>query len=181
MATIGGEMQSVAVGWELYTRTRSTLALAMVGLVQALPVLLLSLWAGHVADRFSRKKVVLVTAFVMTCGSLGLAIASASHAPIWAYYACLGVIGIAGAFSFPARWAFMPELVPEADFHNAVTWRSSAWQVAAMIGPGLGGLGIATFRNATAVYVADACCGVVVFTMIASIRGRPRKARAGNP
>ena len=180
-ATIGGEMQSVAVGWELYQRTKSPLALAMVGLVQALPVLLLSLWAGHVADRFSRKKIVLATAFVMMCGSIGLAMASWSQAPVWASYACLGVIGVAGAFSFPARWAFMPELVPEADFHNAVTWRSSAWQVAAMIGPALGGAGIAAFHVATPVYLADAACGLVVMAMIASIRGRPAKARQRQP
>ncbi len=181
MATIGGEMQSVAVGWELYTRTRSTLSLAMVGLVQALPVLLLSLWAGHVADRFSRKNVVLATAFVMTCGSVGLASVSWLHAPVWASYVCLGMIGIAGAFSFPARWAFMPELVPEKDFHNAVTWRSSAWQVAAMVGPGLGGLGIAAFKSATPVYLADAACGMVVLSMIAAIRGRPAVKRLREP
>lgn len=180
-ATIGFEMQSVAVGWELYTRTRSPLSLAFVGLVQALPVLLLSLPAGQVADRFSRKKVVLATAATLTCGSFGLAVASRLDAPILWFYVLLGVIGVAGAFSFPARWALMPELVPEADFHNAVTWRSSAWQVAAMVGPGLGGLGIALFRSPTPVYFADGICGLVVCLMIAAIRGRPAPKRVGEP
>ncbi len=139
MATVGGEMQSVAVGWELYQRTDSPLALGFVGLVQALPVLLLAIPAGHLADRFPRKWIVLATAAAMTCGSFGLAAISWFHGPILLVYACLGLIGVAGAFSFPARWAFMPELVPQADFHNAVAWRTSAWQVAAMLGPALGG------------------------------------------
>ena len=180
-ATIGGEMQSVAVGWELYSRTKSPLALALVGLVQALPVLLLALPAGHVADIVSRKKVVLTTAAVMTCGSLGLAGVSWAHAPVAWFYVFLAIIGIAGAFSFPARWAFMPELVPPRDFHNAVTWRSSAWQVAAMVGPGMGGLGIAAFRSATPVYVMDAICGVVVCSMIAAIRARPSARKHDGP
>ncbi|MDB5352587.1 MAG: transporter [Planctomycetota bacterium] len=180
-ATIGGEMQSVAVGWELYERTSSKLALAFVGLVQALPVLLLALPAGLVADRFSRKKVVLATAAAITCGSIGLAAVSWLHAPVAWFYVFLAIIGIAGAFSFPARWAFMPELVPGEDFHNAVTWRSSAWQVAAMVGPGLGGLGIALFKTATPVYLADAACGVVVCAMIASIRSRPAVNKKSDP
>lgn len=178
-ATIGLEMQSVAVGWELYTRTHSTLSLAFVGLVQAMPVLLLSIPAGNVADRFSRKKVVLTMASLMTCGSFGLTIASRMHAPLIWFYVLLGMIGVAGAFSFPARWAFMPELVPERDFHNAVTWRSSFWQIAGMVGPGLGGLGLAMFRESWPVYLADGLCGLVVCVMIAAIRTRPAPKSTG--
>lgn len=180
-ATVGAEMQSVAVGWELYERTGSKLALALVGLVQALPVMLLALPAGHVADRVSRKKVVLATAIATTCGSVGLAAASWAHAPVWLYYVFLGIIGISGAFSFPARWAFMPELVPEEDFHNAVTWRSSAWQVAAVAGPSMGGLGLWLLDSPTPVYLADAACGVVVCAMIAAIRGRPAPSAKSGP
>lgn len=178
-ATVGVEMQSVAVGWELYTRTRSPLSLAFVGLVQALPVLLLSIPAGNVADRFSRKKVMLAAAAVMMCGSFGMTAASLMHANILWFYALLGMIGVAGAFSFPARWALMPELVPERDFHNAVTWRTSFWQIAAMVGPGLGGLGLATFRSPWPVYLADGLCGIVVCLMIASIRSRPAPKSSG--
>lgn len=144
-------------------------------------MLLLSVPAGHLADRLSRKGIVLATAAAMVAGSLGLAAISYGKGPIGLVYLCLGLIGVAGAFSFPARWAFMPELVPAEDFHNAVTWRSSAWQVAAMIGPGLGGLGIALAGGPGPVYLADASCGVVVCLMIASIRGRPAVRKHAEP
>ncbi len=180
-ATIGAEMQSVAVGWELYTRTKSPLSLAYVGLVQALPVLLLSLPAGHVADRFPRRNVVLAMAAIMTCGSFGLTVASRMQAPIGWFYLILGVNGIAGAFSFPARWAFMPELVPARVFHNAVTWRTSAWQVAAMMGPGVGGLGLASFGYATPVYFLDGICGLIVCLLLASIPVRPAPRVVSEP
>ena len=181
-ATIGVEMQGVAVGWELLERSHGDpLALGLVGLVQALPVLLLALPAGQAADRYPRKLIFLAMAALMTCGSFGLAIASRLHAPIAAFYAILGLIGVAGAFALPARWAFLPELVPSADFANAVTWRSGAWQAAAMIGPALGGFGIDRLGSPTAVYLADGGCGVIVCLLIAAIRGRPAPRRDGEP
>src|SRR5437764_1267146 len=73
ISTIGGQMQSVAVGWELYERTRSATALGLVGLVQFLPVLLLALPAGHAADRYSRKTLLLVAQVLLMLGSAGLA------------------------------------------------------------------------------------------------------------
>src|SRR5262249_29465374 len=123
--TIGAEMVAVAVGWELYERTRSELHLGLVGLVLALPVGLLSLPAGQAADLFSRRKIVLVTQVLLAVASLGLASVSYSHAPIPLVYVCIALAGVGNAFSFPARWALLPQLVPAKDFNNAVTWRSS--------------------------------------------------------
>jgi MFS family permease len=150
LSTIGVEMQGVAVGWELYERTGSAMALGLVGLVQALPVLLLALPAGQLADRVSRKGIVLATQAALVAASLGLAAVSHARGPIGLVYGCLALIGVAGAFSFPARWALLPQLVPEAAFSNAVTWRSSAWQVAAVAGPGLGGMALALGQGARA-------------------------------
>ena len=113
----------------------------------------------------------------MTVCSLGLAIVSHRSGPIGLIYALLGIVGVANAFSFPARHSLVPELVPQEDFANAVTWRSSAWQIAALGGPALGGLGITALGGTTPVFLADALCGVVVCLMIAQIRGRPRAAR----
>src|SRR6266852_1606458 len=73
LASVGSEMQSVAIGWELYQRTNSAAALGLVGLVQFLPVILLSLPAGHAADRYSRKKLLVSAQCVMAGASLGLA------------------------------------------------------------------------------------------------------------
>ena len=179
-ATVGMEMQSVAVGWDLYRRTGSTLALAMVGLVQALPVLLLAIVAGHVADRLPRKWIVFTMAALMTLGSFGLTAISFARGPVPLVYICLGLIGIAIAFSFPARFALMTELVPENDLHNAITWRSSTWQTAAMIGPGLGGILIG-FYGPTTVYLADGICGIGVCFALAAIHGRPFAKKAADP
>jgi MFS family permease len=167
-------MQTVAVGWQLYERTGSALALGLVGLVQALPVLVLALPAGQVADRFRRKDVVMVTQLVIALASVGLAVASYLNSPVAVMYGFLFLAGVGGAFSFPARWAFVPELVPVETFHNAVTWRSSGWQSAAVIGPALGGLAIAAWRTATPVYSIDAGVGLAVAGLLMTIGARPK-------
>ena len=179
LSTVGTEMQGVAVGWELYERTGSALALGLVGLVQAVPVLLLALPAGQLADRVSRKGIVLATQVVLVAASLGLAAVSRARGPVGWMYACLALVGVAGAFAFPARWALLPQLVPEAAFNNAVTWRSSAWQIAAVAGPGLGGRVLAWGRGALPVYLADAALGVAVLTIVATLRDRPAPRAEG--
>ncbi|MBX6311941.1 MAG: MFS transporter [Isosphaeraceae bacterium] len=178
VATIGGEMQSVAVGWQLYEWTGSPLALGLVGLVQAVPVVLLVLPAGHVADRFPRKGIVIATQSLMAIASIGLAVASQRRGPIGLVYACLGLAGVASAFAFPARWAFLPQLVPTSVFGNAVTWRSSVWQVSAVLGPALGGYLLGQTRSPTMIYLVDAGCSVVVLAIVATIRGRPQERPA---
>src|SRR3954470_9427652 len=92
--TIGGQMQSVAVGWELYERTRSATALGLVGLVQFLPVLLLALPAGHAADRYRRKTLLLVSQGLMMVASSGLALLSYRQGPVSLIYGCLLLAGI---------------------------------------------------------------------------------------
>ena len=99
-----GEMQAVAVGWELYQRTDSAAALGFVGLVQLLPVLLLSLPAGHAADRYSRKRVLAAALVLMAVASTGLAALSVWRGPVPLVYVCLLLAGTSRAFSAPARW-----------------------------------------------------------------------------
>lgn len=179
LGTIGAEMQSVAVGWELYERTGSSLALGWVGLVQALPVVVLALPVGQVADRFRRRSIVIATQAAMVVASAGLALTSAVHGSIAWMYFCLFVTGVAGAFSFPARWALLPELVPRELFHNAVTWRSSGWQIAAVFGPALGGVIIGFSKQATFVYLADVSFGLTVLACLAALRARTRPVAGG--
>lgn len=176
-ATVGNEMQALAVGWDLARRTGQPLSVGLVGLIQALPVLLLSVPAGQVADRVSRKGIAFASQAVMAACSLALAIVSSREGSIGLIYALLGLVGLANAFSFPARHSLLPELVPPEDFPNAVTWRSGAWQTAALVGPALGGLGIFALGGTVPVYLADAICGVIVCGLLASIRGRPRARR----
>lgn len=175
LATIGHEMQAVAVGWELYERTGSALALGLVGLVLVLPVVLFALPAGQAADRWSRKGIVLAAQATMGVASLGLALTSALHAPVWLVYVCLALAGTATAFYRPASWSLLPQLLPPAEFAGAVAWRSSGMQIATVLGPALGGFGIAAWRSASPVYVADALIGVAVLLMLAPVHPGPAR------
>jgi MFS family permease len=170
MATIGGQMQGVAVGWELYERTGSATALGLVGLAQVLPVILLAIPAGHAADHFNRKHQVIVSHVLLFLASIGLALISSFRGPVELMYVCLVLIGIGLAVNMPARWSIMPQIVARHEVARAVTWNSSSWQVAAMVGPSLGGLVIALTHGATTAYALDAVCSVVVVILIAPIR-----------
>src|SRR5277367_3493394 len=98
VASLGQQMLVVAIDWELYERTRSALPLAFVGLSLMIPMILCTLPAGHYADTFSRKKIILVATFVLGLASVGLTLSSALNASIVWIYVCLAVIGAARTF-----------------------------------------------------------------------------------
>jgi MFS family permease len=173
LASIGTEMQSVAVGWELYQRTDSAAALGLVGLVQFLPVFFLSLPAGHAADRYSRRALLMSAQGLMACASLGLAVLSMFHGPVPLLYLCVLTAGISQAFNSPARWALVPQVVPDRALTNAITWNSSGWQVASMFGPALGGLVLAVAGQAAAAYLLASLCSLTCAGLIWRIRSRP--------
>lgn len=170
LASAGAEMQVMAVGWELYERTGSATALGLVGLAMVVPVILLALPAGHAADRHSRKGLILASQALMAVASLGLAALSDWRGPVPLIYAALVVAGIAHAISMPARWSILRQLVPDHLVGVAVTWNSSGWQVASVVGPALGGLFIAQSGGATRVYVFDFALSIAVLALIATIR-----------
>ncbi len=155
-ALLGQQIQSVAIGWELFVRTHDALALGWVGLAQALPVMLLAIPAGQLADRFDRRKIIMWTMFAAATCSLGLTMLSWCHGPIWAYYGVLTVGATATAIGWPARSALLPQLVPAAILPTAITWNSTTYQLACIIGPGLGGLIVAV--SPTLGFAIDATC-----------------------
>ncbi len=169
---MGQQMLSVAIGWELYERTHSALALGLVGLVQVLPVIFLALLAGQVADQLDRRGIVLITQGVLALCSIGLAMISFGQGPVFLIYLCLFVIGTARAFNNPARAALLPQLVPKEIFSNAVTWNSSGFQLAAMLGPALAGLLIAVQKSSTWVYIFCALSALIFFGSLFLIKGR---------
>ena len=122
---VGANMQSVAVGWEIYERTGSAMALAWIGLVQAIPIMLLALPAGQLADRLDRRRIVLCGLVVMVMSSLGLATVSHLHGPVEWMYAMLFLGAVGRAFFWPASQALLPQLVSAEVFGTAVTWRST--------------------------------------------------------
>lgn len=179
VATIGTQMQTVAVGWELYERTRSPLALGAVGLVQVVPVFALTLPAGHLADRVDRRRLLMAALALLALASAGLAIASRTRASVGWFYAALFVAGVARAFQGPAKEALAPQLVPRELYANSSTWRSSAWQLASVVGPSLGGVVIATFHGAVVAYLLDAVAALVFASLIATTAPRPFVPAAG--
>lgn len=175
VSSIGTRMLEVALGWELYQRTKSALVLGGVGLVLIIPVILLSLPAGHIVDRANRKRIVFIAQILLIIGALGLTLLSYGRGPILFIYACLLVIGTANAFGQPAQAALNSQLVPDSVFENAATWNSSSWQLASVIGPGLGGIAIALFGSATPVYIIDIVAAFIFVTLITFVRVEKRQ------
>jgi MFS family permease len=167
-ATLGERMVGVALGWEIYERTKDAFFLGLVGLVQVLPVILLSLLAGHVADRYNRKYIVLCTQLGLGIFSLGLAVLSFTHGSLFLVYSCLLLFGVMRAFNDPASSTLMAQSVPPEVFGNAAAWSSSAWQVASVVGPALGGVLYASF-SPTAPYAAGAI-GLLLAAVLAAAR-----------
>jgi MFS family permease len=152
----GLEMQSVAVGWQVYEITRSPLDLGLVGLAQFLPNILLFLLAGHTADRFSRKKVLLVCQAGFALCSLALIeISRRGLRDVRPIFAVLVLLGIVRSFNAPAGRSLLPLLVPRELFQRAVAWNATTFQAATILGPAIGGLLYALLRGPTGVYVTS--------------------------
>ncbi len=179
LATLGEQMLGVAVGWELYERTHSALALGVVGLVQMLPIIMLALPAGHIADRFERRSIVLGTEILLALSAGGLAILSYGDGPLPLFYCSLLLISIANAFGNPATATLLPQTVPPAVFTNAAAWSSSSAQFASVLGPALSGFIIAVYRSATPVYLLIALANIVAIVLTAQMRSH-QKSHAGD-
>jgi len=138
---LGAEAQSVAVAWQVYQITHSALDLGYTGLALFLPGLFFMLAAGHAADRYDRRRIILLcyaVQFLCTGALLWFALSGIKH--IWPIYTVLVGIGLGRAFSGPASSAMIPSLVPKAHFVNAITWGATIYQIANMAGPAVGGL-----------------------------------------
>jgi MFS family permease len=170
-AVVGQQVQSVAVGWEIYNRTGSELSLGWVGLAQALPVMVLALPGGHLADRFDRRAVMAAGLLASALCSLALALLARAGAPVGWMYAVLATAGAAQALWNPARSSLMPQIVPPDAFTNAVAWNSSIFHVASVAGPAIGGQIL--LAGTPAAFVADAACALVFLGGVASLRLRP--------
>jgi len=152
------EMQSVAVGWQVYEITKRPLDLGYVGLAQFLPGFVLFLFAGHAADLYDRRKLLMwcYGGFAL-CSALLLAISwRGSHSvhavSVHSIYVVLVLLGIFRCFNWPASRALLPQLVPEEHFSNAVAWTASTFQIASIAGPAIGGIAYALFRGPEGVY-----------------------------
>ncbi len=156
LASLAQAMISVTVGWELWQRTGSPLALGLVGLVQVVPNILVSLPAGHYVDRTDQQRLAVIATVVVALASAALAGLAFNDGPIVLTYASLFVTGIARAFRSPTQSALVAAIIPPGFFSNAAAWSGSASQTASIIGPAAGGLGVAVAGAPGPVYLAAA-------------------------
>jgi MFS family permease len=174
-ATFAVQIIAVAVAWQVYDLTRDPLDLGIIGMVQFLPMLLLVLVTGSVADRYGHRLVMLVSLIVQVLCAAGIFLFAwrglATPMPI---FVALTVLAVARAFFGPASQALVVYLVPKHDFANAVGWNSSAWQVASIVGPVAGGLlyGVA----ATVAYGTSAVILAVATVLMVMIPSTPPPA-----
>jgi len=168
--TVAIQMQSVAVGWHVYDLTHRPLDLGYVGLVQFLPMLSLSLVAGHTADRFDRQRVYRICVLgLATCSLLLYAAARFGVANIATIYGILVFYGIVRAFYGPSGSALLTHVVPISVFPNAVAWSSTVWQIAAISGPALGGAIYGISGRPVAVYATSGALTLVSFTILGAM------------
>jgi MFS family permease len=171
LAITAAEMQSVAVGWQIFEITHRPIDLGYVGLAQFLPGILLFLVGGHAADRIPRKKILLTCyAGFALCSALLLIFTVHDNSSVRPFYVVLVLIGIVRAFNGPAGQAFLPLLVPEEHFPNAVAWGSSIFMTATIFGPTVGGLLYGWTGAATVVYAGAIVCFLVGLGLIGMIR-----------
>jgi hypothetical protein len=139
-------MQSVIVGWQVYDLTHDPFSLGLIGLSEAIPFLIVALFAGHVADLFNRKSIIAITATVyVVCAAILLYMSYAMHdlyqtSGVLPLYYIIAVTGLARAFFYPAQSAYMAQIVPRNLYANSSTWNSTIWHIAAVSGPAAGGL-----------------------------------------
>src|SRR5215203_4850953 len=178
--TVATQIQAVVVAWQIYDLTHDPLSLGLIGLAEAVPFIGVALFAGHVADRVSRLRISLVALASLFLCSVSLLCFTLSPriitvARVWPIYLVIFCSGIARSFLQPARSALGAELVPRDLYPNAVTWRSSTWQLAEVVGPAVGGL-VYGFGSARAAYGVDAALMVVALLALARLRHTPARS-----
>ena len=172
--TIGAQIEVLVVSWQIYGITHDPLSLGLIGLAEALPFIGVALYAGHLADRLDRRRVsqaslVLLLGCALALLAFNLIPGFLERVGVWPFYAVMFVSGIARSFLQPARNALGAELVSRDLYPNAVAWRSSTWQTAAVVGPAMGGL-LYGFSGARLAYVVQAvllAIAALSFTVIA--------------
>ncbi|WP_175939750.1 MFS transporter [Caballeronia sp. BCC1704] len=177
MSSVAFQMMSVAIGWQVYSITHSAFALGLVGLAQFLPMFVLTLVVGHVADRYDRRTIAYVCQTVESVAALMLCLYAWrgwNHAgPI---YAIAAITGAARAFESPSMAALLPNLVARNQLQHASAWSTSANQTAQILGPAMGGLlyglGALTVYGAVCVAFLVAACAVAAIKIENAVRVR---------
>ena len=176
-STVAREAQIVVVGWQIFAFTHDPLSLGMIGLAEALPFIAVALYAGHVADRSERRAIAFAGTFGMLLSAIALLVFTMTGmlraGRIWPIYLVIFLSGIMRSFTRPAFTALSADVVTRDLYSNAVTWRSSTWQLAAVIGPAVGGL-VYGFSSAKVAYAGVTVLFAVALVTLAGVRHRSR-------
>ncbi|KAA9325396.1 MFS transporter [Adhaeribacter soli] len=177
--TIALQIQAVVVGWQIYQITKDPLSLGLIGLAEAIPSIIVALYAGYIADNYNRKMIIISTISVLVFCSAALlfftldagkTILAIGVLPI---YLVIFLSGIARGFLGPANFSFMPQLLPHRRYYaNAITWSSTTWQAASVAGPAIGGL-LFGFLGITAAYAVDVALTVLALGFYLLIKAKP--------
>ncbi|MDZ4713562.1 MAG: MFS transporter [bacterium] len=176
--TIAAQIQAVIVGWQIYEITKDPLSLGLIGLAEAIPSISVLLFAGHITDTNDRKKIVMLSVFLMTFCSLLLLLISTDTInfftinKVTAMYCAIFLSGIGRGFSAPSFFAFVSQLVPKDVLPNAITWNTSTWQIGAVTGPAIGGL-LYGFIGPTNTYITIVVFWIVSIFLISPITKKP--------
>jgi MFS family permease len=143
--TVAREAQIVVVGWQVYELTHDPLSLGLIGLAEALPFIAIALYAGHVADRATRRTIAIAGTFALLLSAIALLLLTMTPGAIaasrvWPVYVVVALSATARSFMRPAVFALSAEVLPRELYPNAVAWRTSTWHLAAVAGPAAGGL-----------------------------------------
>ena len=176
---MAAQIQSLVMGWQVYSMTHDPLSLGLIGLAEALPFLGLALFGGWAADRWERRNLSLISMSALLVGAIVLLLLNWGSGPraAWPFYLVQGLAGVARAFYRPAYNALGTELIPREAYQNAATWRSSVFFSATVVGPALGGL-LYGFAGPLCAYGTEA--GFMAFSLFAlsRVRRRPRPLTA---
>lgn len=177
LANLGMQMLSVAVSWDLYTQTHSARVLGAVGFVQVAPSFAFAILAGHIADRYDRRRIMVVAQTLSVIASLLLA--AGVHGVAWIYF-CLFLIAVTRTFQVPIRGAVLPDIVPAEALSNAITWNATLFESANVGGPALAGVLLA-LTGSRVVYAVQLVCTVLVLFCFAGINfSRKHEVQAGS-
>lgn len=178
LMTMGTLMQSVIVSWHMYYLTKNVVWLGVMGLVEVIPQVSVSLFAGHFIDLLDRKKIVQTTTVLLLLGSAILTLYSIEsfHAydslGIWPVFITIFLTGLSRGILMPAHTALLGQLVDKKEYANAATWSSANWQIAAVMGPATGGL-IYGFSSISVAYITVFCLILSSVIMIGRVNVRP--------
>ena len=173
------EAQIVVVGWQVFQLTHDPLSLGLIGLAEALPFIAIALYAGHVADRATRRTIAIGGTFALLLSAIALLVLTLTPgaigaARVWPVYLVVALSATARSFMRPAIFALSAEVLPRELYPNGVAWRTSTWHLAAVAGPAAGGL-LYGFNGPALAYgaVVVAMAAALVILLTLAHRARP--------